>query len=231
MLLVFRRIMLPLGVLTLTYQRHTLLEETIKSFLLQGDGPWNMLVLNDDPEVEYVCNAKNVTVVNHPIRFTSLMRKLEFGFSLMKTDYVFRLDDDDLLAPNALVERSKQIEENPGFDLYRSSTTHFWHNRYRGASHNINGGCVYSKKYLESFEWPDMSWGEDRVLNDKAKTYEVETPAMIYRWGGGHYHVSGFGDKSAADIQKLVDKNLRKREKGRIELAPQWPINYWAALH
>ena len=54
---------------------------------------------------------------------------------------------------------------------------------------------------------------------------------MIYRWGGGHYHVSGFGDNSAADIQKLVDKNLRKREKGRIELAPQWPINYWAALH
>ena len=80
--------MLPLGVLTLTYQRHTLLEETIKSFLLQGDGPWNMLILNDDPEVEYVCNAKNVTVVNHPIRFTSLMRKLEFGFSLIRPEHI-----------------------------------------------------------------------------------------------------------------------------------------------
>lgn len=223
--------MIPLTVLTLTYQRHKLLEETIKSFLLQESGPWNMVVINDDPLVEYTCNSTSVTIVNHNKRFSSIMKKLEFGFSLVDTDYVFRLDDDDLLAPNALSDRSRQIEENPGFDLYRSRNAHFWYDGYHGLSPNINGGCVYSTEYLSTFDWRDMSWGEDRVLNDTARTYEVDEPVMLYRWGGGHYHVSGFGDKPPAEMQKAVDSRIQHREKGLIDLSPKWTTNYWAALH
>ena len=68
-----------ISVLTLTYQRHHLLEEAIYSFLSQDyKEECEMVVLNDSPDVEYVFDHPNIKIINHPTRFSSIGKKLEY---------------------------------------------------------------------------------------------------------------------------------------------------------
>ena len=44
-----------ISILTLTYQRHKILEEAIQSYLSQDfEGESEMVIINDSPDVEYV---------------------------------------------------------------------------------------------------------------------------------------------------------------------------------
>ena len=111
-----------ISVLTLTYQRFEILQEAIKSFLEQDfDGESEMLIINDSPFVKYTCNHENVRIINCDERFQSISAKLEFGYKQCKYDYIFRLDDDDLLTPWALTLSREYIDENPGYEVYRSA--------------------------------------------------------------------------------------------------------------
>ena len=49
-----------ISVLTLTYKRPILLEEAIQSFLEQNRADCEMVIINDNPEVDYVFNHPNV---------------------------------------------------------------------------------------------------------------------------------------------------------------------------
>ena len=59
-----------ISVLTLTYKRHHLLEEAIESFLRQKTEDCEMIVINDNPEVEYVFDHPQIFIINHNKRFT-----------------------------------------------------------------------------------------------------------------------------------------------------------------
>ncbi|MFN9113485.1 MAG: glycosyltransferase family 2 protein, partial [Bacteroidota bacterium] len=109
-----------ISVLTLTYKRHHLLEEAIQSFLSQNvlkDS--EMVIINDNPDVEYVFDHPMVKIINYKNRFKSISEKLKWGYRQCKYDYIYRLDDDDLLTPWALKNVQIDIEINPGYDIYR----------------------------------------------------------------------------------------------------------------
>src|SRR5437868_6150127 len=92
-----------ISVLTLTYKRHKLLEEAIESFLRQNcEFPTEMVIINDNPEIEYGFNHPNIRILNVETRFPSISSKIEWGYKQCKFDNIYRLDDDDLLAPNGL---------------------------------------------------------------------------------------------------------------------------------
>ena len=152
-----------ISVLTLTYKRHHLLEEAIQSFLAQENPPeCEMVVINDNAEVDYVYNHPKVRIINHKERFPSISAKLQWGYQQCQGEYIYRLDDDDLLAPWALHNVQTDIDNNPGFDVYRSKGMYFFvHNIFERENSNINNGNVYSKAYFDRIAWPDTSIGED----------------------------------------------------------------------
>ena len=117
-----------------------MLEEAIQSFLAQENPPeCEMVVINDNAEVDYVYNHPKVRIINHKERFPSIAAKLEWGYKQCKYDYIYRLDDDDLLAPWALNNAKIDIITNPGFDIYRSQGMYFFvNNKYQGENSNIN---------------------------------------------------------------------------------------------
>ena len=187
-----------ISVLTLTYKRHNLLEEAIQSFLLQENAPeCEMVIINDSPDVTYVYDHIKVRVINHNKRFSSISAKLEWGYKQCKYDYIYRLDDDDLLAPWALKNTKIDIELNPGFEIYRSKGMHFFvDNKYKGDSGSVNNGNVYHKNYLDRIKFPGTSIGEDSdiTFGNNSKIYESKLPhKLIYRWGMGTLHISGMG--------------------------------------
>ncbi len=87
-----------ISVLTLTYKRHHILEEAIESFLRQDiNYPKEMVIINDNKDAEYIFDHPDVRIINLKDRFTSISEKLKWGFNQCKYDYIYRLDDDDLI--------------------------------------------------------------------------------------------------------------------------------------
>jgi FkbM family methyltransferase len=223
-----------ISVLTLTYKRHHLLEEAIQSFLAQELPPeCEMVVINDNPEVDYVYNHPKVRIINHKERFPSIAAKIEWGYKQCKYDYIYRLDDDDLLAPWALKNAKIDIETNPGYDVYRSEGMYFFvNNVYEKESSNINNGNIYTKAYLDRITWPNTSNGEDAdiTFHKGGKVYHSKLKnTMLYRWGMGTFHISGLGEQSNQVILDHADKVL-DNTKGNIELFPKFLNNYYEQI-
>ena len=206
-----------LTVLTLTYQRHHLLEEALQSFLLQDIRDCEMIILNDSPDVEYVFNHPKVRIINLKERFKTIGEKLEYGL-LLGGEHIYRLDDDDLLAKGALSKTKRAIKEFPSFDIYHPESAYYLNsNVFQGMMNNINTGNTYSKKFIKRVGVPKISVSEDLELTFKSggEIYITPNPTMIYRWGMGTYHISATG------------VNEIKKETGKIYLNPHFKNNYY----
>ena len=219
-----------ISVLTITYKRYHLLEEAMASFLKQSNSfEYEMVVINDNPEVDYIFNHPLVNIINLKERFPSISAKLKWGYQQCKYDYVYRLDDDDLLGPNGLYLVSNAILENPGFEIYRSNSHYFFdNNEFKKLSDNINNGNVYAKSYLDRIKWPNKSGDEDADItyNHNASIYTIKKPTMIYRWGMDTWHISGMGRQTNEDILEKADHFLSK-ETGKMYLEPQFLQQYY----
>lgn len=223
-----------ISVLTITYKRHHLLEEAIESFLRQELPPeCEMVIINDNPDVNYLFKHPQITILNIKKRFPSIAAKLQWGYKQCKYDYIYRLDDDDLLAPWALKNVNIDIENNPGFEIYRSEGMYFFvNNKFEKESSNINNGNVYTKAYLDRIIWPDKSGDEDADITfaHKAKIYESKLKhTMLYRWGMGTFHISGMGTQPNNVILNQADR-LLDNTSGEIILHPHFDNDYYGQI-
>jgi glycosyltransferase involved in cell wall biosynthesis len=231
-----------ISVLTLTYGRKQLLEESIHSFLLQDFDKSEMVIINDEPNVIYRFNHPKVKIINLNQRFENISKKIEWGFKQCSYDYVYRLDDDDLLTLNALTNVEKQINENPGYEIYRSSGYfYFQHNKFISKrSGEVNNGNVYSKDYLNRITFPDKNIGEDFdiTFTFNGHTHEsIYHPTMIYRLGMSTYHLSDMFNIPIVGQYELTDKLKEKRKfsffkkkKWVIDLDPKFNDYYYEQI-
>jgi glycosyltransferase involved in cell wall biosynthesis len=223
-----------ISVLTLTYKRPHLLEEAIQSFLVQENSPeCEMVVINDNAEVDYIYDHPRVRIINHKERFPSISAKLEWGYKQCKYDYIYRLDDDDLICPWSLENVCKDIIENPRHEIYRSKGMHFFvDNVYVGEGGSVNNGNVYTKAYLNRIVFPGSSCDEDSHItfgnNSNIYTSKLQH-TMCYRWGMGTLHVSGMGQQSNEVILDQADKVLDDT-KGEIVLHPHFDNDYYSQI-
>jgi glycosyltransferase involved in cell wall biosynthesis len=223
-----------ISVLTLTYQRHNLLEEAIQSFLLQNHKKSEMVIVNDSPDNFYTYEHPRIKILNLKKRFSSVSQKLKWGFKQCSFDFIYRLDDDDLLAPNGLQITEDFIKKNPGYEIYRPKTHYFFmHNKFDKICGNVNNGNVYTKSYIDRIKFPNKSFGEDFDITFKnnAKIYEDSgKPTMIYRWGMSTYHVSGLGDVTTKEMYETVD-SITKNNKGNFTLNPHFGSDYYKMIN
>ena len=222
-----------ISVLTITYKRHHLLEEAIESFLRQDCKDCEMVVVNDNPEVDYIYEHERVKIINCKERFPSIASKLEWGYKQCKHYYIYRLDDDDLLAPWALENVKADILANPGHEIYRSRGMYFFvNNEFQKEDSNINNGNVYSKSYLDRIKFPDKSGDEDADITfmHKADIYESKLKhTMLYRWGMNTLHISGMGIQPNHVVLAKADEMLDKT-RGEIKLNPHFDNDYYKQL-
>jgi glycosyltransferase involved in cell wall biosynthesis len=225
-----------ISVLTLTYKRHHLLEEAIESFLQQEGidlSKQEMVVINDNPEVDYVFDHPSIKIINHKERFPSISAKIEWGYKQCKYNYIYRLDDDDLLAQRGLLTASKDILDNAGYEIYRSKGMYFFsENKFDSIQDSINNGNIYTKAYLDRITFPDKSGDEDAdiTFHHDGKIFQSRnSPTMIYRWGMSTLHISGMGNNNSEAIFAQADRVLDNR-KGMVHLRPHFISNYYEQI-
>lgn len=222
-----------ISIATLTYKRESLLEEAVHSFLVQSCGDCEMVILNDNVDVEYVCDIPNVRIINHGSRFGSIAEKLKYCFDNCKNEHIYRLDDDDLLCDGAIGKLKESIVKNPGYDIYRSKDAYFFsNNEYITDSDNINNGNCYTRNYLNSIKQWDRSCDEDVFITfqNAAKIYTSQSKTMIYRWGMSTYHISSIGPgKQHQNYFNMAD-NSGSSTVGVFRLSPQFKKDYYKEI-
>jgi oligoribonuclease NrnB/cAMP/cGMP phosphodiesterase (DHH superfamily) len=223
-----------ISVLTLTYQRYELLEEAIYSFLNQTElGDSEMVVINDSPLVEYRIDNPKVKIINLNKRFSSVGKKLEWGFTQCKGDVIYRLDDDDLLTPWALELQREYHTAAPNHDIYRCQKHYFFsNNEYQCLKSSVNNGNSYKKNWIIDIQMIDTSIAEDNWLtflnNGDIYTGNNKKYSMIYRWGMDVYHISTIENISNEFVFKKIDE--KNTECGIIYLNPNFKNDYWNQL-
>ncbi len=210
-----------------------MLEEAVESFIRQNPIPdAEMVVVNDNPEVDYVYDHPAIRIFNLKERFPSIAAKLKWGAKACKNDFIYRLDDDDLLAPNAISDATMGIILNSGYEIYRSKDHYFFvDNKFQNMSSNINNGNIYTKSYLDRITWPDKSGDEDAYITygQNAAICEDVSTTMIYRWGMNTLHISGMGVQPNEIVLAMADKML-KEESGVTQLKPHFDNDYYGQL-
>ena len=56
-----------------------------------------MVIVNDSPDNFYTYDHPQIKIFNLKERFSSISQKLKWGFEQCSFDFIYRLDDDDLL--------------------------------------------------------------------------------------------------------------------------------------
>lgn len=112
-------------VLIPTYNRAHLIEESIRSALEQSSPPSEVLVIDDGSSDH---TGKVVTAFGDKVRYLAKTNAgksaaINAGLSLVRTEFVLVLDDDDLLPPGALAAHLDALRARPdaGFSYGRYS--------------------------------------------------------------------------------------------------------------
>jgi len=216
----------------LSYQ--WLIEEAVESFLRQDYVEKELLILNDCPGQELVCDAPDVLVVNFPRRFHSHGEKLNAGIALATGDLLTPWDDDDIMLPWRL---SKSVERLADADYFNSRM--FWLLDSRGLhkKHCMGvgqNGSIFKPPTFDGADgYPPVRGGADALLDPRLRchppvnqadssTFGLHEWHYIYRWGVSPTHLSS--REPYAEWYQQIGK--RPIEQGRYLLSPHWKEDY-----
>lgn len=222
-----------------TYNRPKLINEILYCFLAQDYENKELIILNDQEKIKYSYNDSRVRIFNLSERFPSLGTKRNYTRRLVKGDYVFIMDDDDIYYSNHISRLIEFHQKNPTYDIVGNGMCHFSQDN-RDIQNQpdplaFNGACIKTNYYL-THEFPDnKSSGEDFDYIQAAKvkkTNDGET-SWHYRWGLDIWHISGMGGDGMESYNKLtrdtkpiliepfVEVFKEKNTLRKIELQPQ----------
>ena len=199
--------------------RPELVPELIYCFSTQMyKAPLELVIVADNPSVEYVCTIPNVRVINYGKRFETLADKYNFAVQSCKYDIVSPIDDDDLISP----ARAYRINEGMMLSQYvawRDCVAFLDTDPVTSAFGQFHCNYAFSKKVIETAGWyhndkhPDVRLMDqiDFVLNclnlDSIRNGE---PTYMYRMNASKTHHS----RGDFDIQSSdVDSDKLKVQK------------------
>jgi glycosyltransferase involved in cell wall biosynthesis len=214
-----------------------LLEEAIASFLRQDYPNKELIVLNDCPGQELICDEPGVRVVNVAERFPSLGDKHNAAVGLARGELIAPWDDDDISLPWRLSLSVARIGDGDYFNprcywLLDNDGLHFDHPV--GYAHNAS---LFRRAAFEGVGgYPSKSFGADAALDAAfSGLAHVVDPLRgdkelrrsewfyIYRWGVSPVHMSGSGvEDFYGEVGKLPVV------EGRFHLSPHWRRDYLA---
>ncbi len=211
-----------------------LLEEAIESFLRQDYAEKELIVLNDCPGQELICETPDVLVINVPRRFGSLGEKLNAGMALASGSLLTNWDDDDISLPWRLSTSIARLGEadyyNPG--AYWFLDPNGLHSDHQmGVSQNCS---LFRRSAFDAVNgYPHTSRNNDQVIHRRLTHHpEVKQaePSILridewfymYRWGVSPVHLSGNGDPDA--WSNVVGQ--KPIVQGQYRLVPHWKEEY-----
>lgn len=218
-----------------TYDRVSLLEEAVESFLRQ-DLPSGveaeMVVLNDCAGQEIVSVDSRVHVLNVGARAPTLGDKFNQAIMYARGELILPWEDDDISLPGRV--RQAVAAYDVGFQYWNPGASWFWdgrglHSDHRhGVCHNASAFSL--RAWMAVGGYPALSGNQDAAMDYRlsgafGRGLSVPDPRhwqYIYRWGVARNHLSG-----RLPHQDYYDEVGREPTvKGVFRLQPHWRLDY-----
>jgi glycosyl transferase family 2 len=226
----------------MTYNRppdkQDLVEEAIESFLRQTYPNKELIVLNDCPGQELICDAPGVRVINLPERFPTLGDKQNAAVRLSQGELIAFWDDD----VNLPWRLAFSVDRLGAADYFNPRAYWFLEPAGLHADHAMgyaHNASLFTRAAFESVGgYPAISVGYDATMDGLlgTGTAHVVDPLRgaaklttgewfyIYRWGVSPVHISGRGEGETF-YQEI---GARPVQPGTFRLHPDWRRDYVA---
>lgn len=220
--------------------RQYLIEEAIESFLRQDYPNKELIVLNDCPGQELICDAPGVRVINVPARYPTLGDKQNAAIRLSQGELIALWDDDDISLPWRL---SLSVERLGDADYFNPRAYWFLDGAGLHSDHAVgyaHNASLFTRTAFEAIGgYPSISVGYDAKMdsllpdrmpnvvdpNRGAPRLTMSEWFYIYRWGVSPVHITSRGEGEAF-YQELGSHPVRP---GSFRLNPHWRQDYVAA--
>jgi len=212
-----------------TFGRRSQLNETVYSFLNQDyKGVKELLIVNDNPNVEYVFDHPEVRIINLGTRFATLGEKLNFCVGNARHPWIIQWADDDIVLPWATSLQVRKLQKKPSCSFAPEGYYCLMHahNRRKGGQYTIGtkhlvgimGFCKILWKKIGGFPSIDVSEdvGFKSRMADDLQYFPLTPEEYYYIWRVN----CGWTQMSKNK------KQWNTHEKGRIEIKPEWKRDY-----
>lgn len=208
-----------------------LLAEAVESFVRQDYSRKELVILNDAPGQEIVCDVPGVRVVNCDERFATLGEKYNAAVLNADGSLVCPWEDDDISLPWRISQGVERIGRQAYWNPQR-----YWFLDRRGLHHQhamgVGHNCsIFTYAAFVACEgYPAVSGAQDAEMDRRLRSkgaapcgaLERNEWSYIYRWGVSPCHLSG-----NADHQRFYDDwGKRKVPQGRFRIEPGWQQDY-----
>jgi glycosyltransferase involved in cell wall biosynthesis len=209
-----------------------LVEEAIESFVRQDWPNKQLIVVNDTPGQELVCDVWGVRVLNERKRIDSLGEKYNIAIEASIGDLICPWEDDDINLPWRLTECVQRLGEADYYNPHR-----YWFMDGGGLCHSHAMGVSHACGIFRRSAWqtvggyPEISGAQDAEMDRKLRQQCTLSDALapdidrwwyIYRWGVSPVHLSGNIDHQA-QYERIGERPV---ELNRFELRPHWRQDY-----
>jgi len=164
-----------ISIIVTVFNKERFIQITLNSILGQIVPPSEVIIVNDgsiDKSLEIINELKipsNFSVITTENQGVSKARNL--GLQMAKNSYVYFVDGDDVLEPNAIEVFSKAIEEFPNSSLYAANRIN---KKGELTIKNLPNKIFSFKQYLNHLiHFQNLCWTSAVVINRKIVSSEV----------------------------------------------------------
>ena len=196
-----------------TYGRIPFLNRMLATFLSQTYDDKHLIIINDDKNVDIVCNYDNVTCININ-RKLLLDVKRNIGISSGNYDIIMPWDDDDVFLPNRMENHVQKHIENPNVWMYRNLSSYVIYGNEFNMTHTTPNAVSYLKSAWEKlggYNNYETTGSGDGIFYDRMPNKLVEEDKSkidhVYGFGNINYHISCMRDNEN-DVEKIAYDQL-----------------------
>lgn len=204
-----------------TFGRVSFLNRVLASFLSQDYDDKDLLIINDDPNVQILCDHKNVFCINLNKKVLVPIKR-NIGAAFGDYDIIFPFDDDDIFLPKRISNHIATFQEDCNIDAYINMVCYiiddnkFFHGRsgpstvaYKKSAWAKVGGYTSPVNYGEDTEFIDKLF----KLNMR-NVEDYDNMDYIYNFSGINYHATSHSDNYIINEAQteLEEMNLFKNK-------------------
>lgn len=197
--------------ITPTYGRLPFLGRLLASFLSQEYEDKELVIINDDKNIQLLCEFPGVTCINLTTRIL-VTHKKNIGVNLGFHDLYMPHDDDDVFLPQRIQNHVNKFNEHPEIPLYRNEVAYILSGgEFKMAPSGFNCISFTKKAWMDCGGYAHkVASGQDQEFLFKNKNRMSENNQneldYVYNWSGMNYHLSSSEGKN---ITLIADKQLR----------------------
>jgi glycosyltransferase involved in cell wall biosynthesis len=209
-----------------TYGRLPFLGRALASFLSQNYDDKELVIVNDDNNVQLVCEHPGVTVINMSKKVL-IGQKKNLAINLGYHDLYLNHDDDDVFLPDRISNCVKIHQDNPEINLYRNYNGYtIYGSEFFVSGSTLNAVSYTRKGFFESggYSHPINNGEDAKFLDDMPKKLEVADLNQldyVYNYGGVNYHLSFTQDDVIDNIAKEQLKDMQLTN-GKFYIQPDF---------